>query len=64
MTERTAAFLFDGNVYYPANKNAIAACVILSRRTLDITHMILVRTHGYTPRLLNGTEIGKVEIDA
>lgn len=62
MTERTAAFLCDGDTYYPANKNATAVCTILSRMTLNATHMILVRAHGYTPRLMNGTEIGKVEV--
>ena len=64
MTERTAVFTTDGQHFYPANKNAVAVGVILSRRTLDATHMILVRSHGYTPRLTNGTEIGKVEVKA
>jgi hypothetical protein len=51
-------------VYYPANKNANAVCAILSRMKLNASHMIVVRSRGYTPRLTNGTEIGKVEIQA
>lgn len=64
MTERTAFFTHAEGVYFPANKNAVAVAAVLSRRVLDEGHMILVRTHGFTPRLTNGTEIGKVEVKA
>ncbi len=64
MTERTALFTHADGVFYPANKNAVAIGAIMSRRTLDATHFIIVRAHGYTPRLTDGREIGKVEVRA
>lgn len=64
MTERTASFIQLDGVYYPANKNATAVAAILSRRTLLADHMLVVRSHGYTPRLTNGEEIGKLDVSA
>ncbi len=59
---KIATFTYGNGRYYPANKNAIAASSVLSMRFLRHYNMQEVRSLGYTPMLMDGTEIGKVDI--
>lgn len=59
---KAATFVHKDGLYYPANKNAIAICAIVSRMKLRDSDMPTVRKEGYIPFLTNRTEIGKVNI--
>lgn len=60
---KNALFTTDGHSYYPANKDAVAICCILSKMKLKEEDMLSVRSKGYIPRTANGEEIERVRID-
>lgn len=61
---KQAMFTFDAVTmcYWPANKNAIAACAILSKMRLGEHDMVTVKDKGFEPILQNGEPILRVNI--
>lgn len=59
---KPAKFTYGNGIFYPADKAAIAATAIVSKRFIREHDMILVRCAGYVPYYLNGQEIGKVDV--
>lgn len=61
---KIATFTRGFGHYYPANKDAIAACAILSKMVLSPDDMVTIRSKGYETRMINGEPIGRVDIKA
>jgi hypothetical protein len=59
---KPASFTHKDGVYWPASKNAIAVCAILSKMRLKDADMLDVRREGYTPVFTNGQVIGRVDL--
>lgn len=51
----------DG-IYYPSDKEAIAATAVVSRRFLRDDNIQMIRSAGWVPCLMNGQEIGKIDV--
>lgn len=64
MNFKYAMFTTKDDIYYPANKNAIAECAKLSKMRLRKGDMLLVQKSGYIPILTNGQPIMAVNITA
>lgn len=62
MTDKTALFTEGDGVYHPANNVAVSLCSVLSKARLSRIDLVTIRAMGYTTRLLNGQEIGKVDV--
>lgn len=58
----TPHFTTDGQTYYPANKDAVALCAVLSRAKLSSVDIITLRAMGHDPRMTNGERIGGIDI--
>ena len=63
-SEKTAVFTERNGVYHPENKVAVALCSVLSKSRLSRIDLVTARAMGYTTRLQNGQEIGKVDVRA
>lgn len=61
MVIKDAIFISDGDVYYPANSHAVAACAIMSKMKLNKDDILAIKSKGYKTRHTNGDEIGKVD---
>ena len=59
---KIAKFTYGNGQYWPANKEAIAACAILSKMVLSADDMLAVKSKGYDARLQNGEPIGKLDV--
>lgn len=66
MTPPVAQFVYDPEAdrYWPANKNAARACLVLNKMAVPPQDLLAVRSQGYRTLLTNGTEIGWVEMTA
>lgn len=58
---KNALFWFNGIEYTPGNKDAVGACAILSKVRLKYSDMVIVRSKGFNPMLMNGEAIGHVD---
>lgn len=59
---KSAMFTMKEDIYYPANKNAIAACAIMSKMRLRKGDMLYLPNYGYEPILTSGQAINRVDV--